>query len=503
MATLRFNILSNYAGQLWMALIGIAFLPMYIHILGMEAFGLVGLMLSFQSILQLFDFGIGGATNRELSRRSHDPSLTTATRDLVRTSEAVIWVLPLAAALLIWACSGPMAEHWLHLRTIGREEAGRAIAIIGVAIALLWPSTFYANCLSGLERQPTLNLLNVVFATLRYAGVLPVLLWVSPTIEAFLWWHAIVGIMQSSTMAAAVWRALPDASAHPRFRLAELRDNRRFAAGLFGIGLLALAVTQLDRIFLASLRPLEEMGQYTLALSVSSGLARLVQPMFNALYPRFTRLVARHDNAILGDLYHLSSQHLAVIVSAVAAVMIMFSRDVLFLWTGDTALAGAVACPMAMLVAGTALNGLLNIPIALQLAHGWTRLAMALNAMSLVVGIPYCLWAVDSFGTAGAAGMYLLANLISMLIGIPLMHRQLLPGEMRHWYVQDIMPPIVTSACFTIAVAAVLPTLPRTPMGAGTLALVCAATLLLAALATPSTRTSLRRWIATSSGITR
>ena len=75
MAALRTNILANYVGQIWMAVMAVIFLPQYLRILGAEAFGLVGLMLSFQAILQLFDFGIGGAVNRELSRRAHGDCL--------------------------------------------------------------------------------------------------------------------------------------------------------------------------------------------------------------------------------------------------------------------------------------------------------------------------------------------------------------------------------------------------------------------------------------------
>lgn len=478
-----------------MAVMGIAFLPLYIRILGMEAFGLIGLLLSFQSILQIFDFGIGGATNRELSRRAHDKSAAAGMRDLVRTSEMVIWLVPFAIALLVWAGSDPMAERWLHLQSLGSDEAGRAISIMGIAIALLWPSTFYANCLSGLERQPTLNLINAIFATLRYAGVLPVLLWLSPTIEAFLWWHAVVGLAQSLVMAAAVWLALPQAGTHPRFRVDELRRSSGFAVGLFSIGVLALGVTQLDRLVLASLRPLEELGQYTLALSVASGLGRMVQPMFNAIYPRFSRLVARRDTTTLTELYHLSSQYLAVLVAAVAAVLIVFSHDVLFLWTGDEALAEVVAVPLSVLVAGTALNGLMNIPYALQLAHGWTRLAVLLNAASLIVGIPYCFWAVSNYGSAGAASMYLFANLASVLIGIPLMHRKLLRGEMSEWYLRDILPPTLASTAVAAALAALMPQLPRTLYGVTCMALVCSSTLLAGTLAASSTRNVLKKWL--------
>lgn len=496
MAALRINILSNYAGQLWMAAMGVAFLPLYIHILGMEAFGLVGLMLSFQAVLQLFDFGIGSATNRELARRAHDPALADGARDLVRTSEVVIWLLTLLAALLVWASSGLMADHWLHLHSLSRMEASRAIAIIGLAIALLWPSMFYANCLSGLERQPALNLINAVFATLRYAGVLPVLLWVSPSIEAFLWWYAIVGAGQSLTTAVAVWWTLPQGHRRARWMSNELHGNHRFAGGLFAIGILALGVSQLDRLTLASLRPLEDLGYYTLALSVASGLGRMVQPMFNALYPRFSRLVARSDETTLRELYHLSSQYLAVVIAAAAMVLIVFSRDVLFLWTGDASLAGKVALPLSILVAGSALNGLMNIPYALQLAHGWTRLAMGLNAASLLLGIPFCFWAVGKYGISGAAWLWLLANLASVVVGIPLMHRRLLCGEMAQWYVHDNLPALLAAATTVWMLHAFLPSLPRSTYGVAILGLVSVVSLVASALTLRSTRTALRRWIA-------
>ena len=492
MAALRVNILANYAGQIWMAAMGVAFLPLYIRILGMEAFGLVGLMLSFQSILQLFDFGIGGATNRELSRRVHDSALVGGVRDLVRTSEAVIWLLALMAAMLVWAGSSWMANHWLNLRHVERDEASRAIAIMGIAITMLWPSTFYANCLSGLERQPALNLINATFATLRYAGVVPVLLWLSASIEAFLWWYALIGAVQSLATAFVVWRALPG-NRRARWSTAELRGNRHFAGGLFAVGVLALGVSQLDRLALTSLRPLEELGYYTLALSVAAGLGRMVQPMFNALYPRFSRLVAQHDDATLCELYHLSSQLLAVVVGAVAAVLMVFAREVLFFWTKDAALAERVALPMVLLVAGSALNGLMNIPYALQLARGWTRLAAGLNAASLVFGVPLCLWAVQRHGMVGATLPWLLANLISVVVGIPLMHRRLLQGEATHWYLRDILPPLLAGFCVALLLHALLPELNRNLTGLAWLTLVSGATLMASALASPKARSVLMR----------
>jgi O-antigen/teichoic acid export membrane protein len=492
MAALRVNILTNYAGQLWMAVMGVAFLPLYIRILGMEAFGLVGLMLSIQSISQLFDFGIGGAANRELSRRTHDPALADGARDLVRSAEVVIWLLTVLIGLAVWIGSGPMADHWLHLQTMRRDEARHAIAVMGIAIALLWPNAFYANCLSGLERQPALNVINAIFATLRSAGVLVVLLWISPTLKAFLWWYAAVGVAQSFTTAIAVWSALPAGERHARWTRHELRSSSRFAGGLFAIGLLAMGVSQLDRLSIASLRPLAELGYYTLALSVAAGLGRMVLPMFNALYPRFSRLVARDEQTALRELYHLSSQCLAVVIAAVAAVLIIYAHDVLLLWTGDANLAGKLALPMAILVAGSALNGLMNIPYALQLANGWTRLAMVLNAASLLAGVPFCLWAVPRYGMNGAACLWLLANLASIAAGIPAMHRRLLQGEMARWYLRDTLPPIVAAVSITLAFRLTLSPLSRSAAGFAVLALISITTLVVSALASDAVRGMVR-----------
>jgi O-antigen/teichoic acid export membrane protein len=483
MATLRKNILSNYAGQAWMAVMGIVFLPAYTRILGMEAFGLVGLMLSIQSISQLFDFGIGGATNRELARRAHDPALADATRDMLRTSETMIWLLTLMVGLLIWLASGAMADRWLHLHAISRDDAAHAIAIMGLAIALLWPNTYYANCLSGLERQPALNVIAATFATLRSAGALAVLLWVSPTVVAFFWWYAAVGVGQSIVTAVAVWRALPQGQRRPRWAGYELRSSGRFAGGLFGVGILAMGVSQLDRLGLATLRPLAELGYYTLALSVAAGLGRMVLPMFNALYPRFSRLTVRHDDATLSELYHLSSQYLAVVVAAVAAVLIVYAHAVLLLWTGNPDLASQVALPLAILVAGSALNGLMNIPYALQLANGWTRLALGLNAVSLLIGIPFCLWAIPRYGMAGAACVWLFANLVSVTIGVPLMHRRLLQHEMAGWYLRDILPPVLAATVTALVLHLCLPTIQRTSAGFLLLGVACACTLATSALA--------------------
>jgi len=501
MPVLRTNILANYAGQIWMALMGVVFIPLYIRLLGMEAFGLVGLMLSIQALSMLFDLGMGGALNRELARRVHDARFAHTLGDLVRTFEWLVWPIALMIVGAVWLASGPLANHWLHPEQLSRAATAHAIAIMGLAVALQWPSGFYANGLSGLERQPVLNLINAGFATLRGAGVLAVLYWVSPTISAFMWWYAAMGACQSLVSAITLWRLLPlDLERRAVFRIAELRAAGRFAGGLVAIMVLSVMLTQLDRIVISAMLPLAELGYFSLAMSIAAGMGRVIQPMFNALYPRYSRLVSLGQQDSMANLYHLSNQCLAVVVAAVAAVLIIFGKDVLYLWTGDAATAVKLATPLSILIAGTALNGLMNLPYALQLAHGWTRLTIGSNLVAFALGLPFCIWAVGYHGITGAAYLWFAINLGFVAFGLPLMHRRLLRGELTRWYIRDILPPGVTAAAVAIVAGWLLPALPRSVDGTFLLVVVSATVLLSAAMAAPMVREMLqqhlRGWIA-------
>ena len=60
----RHNIIANYLGQAWGALMGLAFVPFYIRYLGVEAYGLIGIFLLLQTLLSLLDLGLAPALSR-------------------------------------------------------------------------------------------------------------------------------------------------------------------------------------------------------------------------------------------------------------------------------------------------------------------------------------------------------------------------------------------------------------------------------------------------------
>jgi O-antigen/teichoic acid export membrane protein len=230
----------------------------------------------------------------------------------------------------------------------------------------------------------------------------------------------------------------------PRFDPAVLRNIWRFAAGMSGITLTSLILTQIDKVLVSKLLSLKLFGYYTLAWAVANGLLVISGAVFNVIFPRMSKQVAAGDENGIRQSYHRGSQLMAVLVLPLAAVLSFFPFDILRLWTRNSETAGIAAPILGVLVIGSALNALLYLPYALQLAFGWTKLSLIAGLLSIAIVIPAMFPLTKYFGAVGAASVWAVLNLLNMLAIVPIMHRRLLPREA--WaYFGDIGLPLIST----------------------------------------------------------
>ena len=286
----------------------------------------------------------------------------------------------------------------------------------------------------GLRRQVLFNALKVGTVTLGYGGAGLILWLVSPTIEAFFAWQAAVSAAQAVLIAAFLWRSLPPSDRRPRFDPSLLRHVWRFAAGVSGITLTSLILMQVDKVILSKLLILKMFGYYTLAWVVANGLWVITGSVFNVVFPRLSALVAARDEAGLKQSYHRESQLMAVLVLPAAGVLSLFSFEILRLWTRSGETAHYTASIVSILVIGSAINGLLHLPYALQLASGWTRLGLYAGVIFIVFAVPGIFLLATRYGAIGAAAVWAGLNVLSLLITVPVMHRRLLKGQTWHYF---------------------------------------------------------------------
>lgn len=440
------NVIANVLGGAWAALVGLAFIPMYIRYLGIESYGLIGIFATLQAWCFLLDLGLSGTLNREMARFSAGGIAAQPLRDLVKSVELLYAGLACLVALIVAGLSQVIAAGWINAQTLSTDTLAQAVLLMGLALAFQWMGTLYRSALLGLHRQVWLSLMTAVIATVRGAGAVLVMAHVSPTIVAFFVFQCVVGAIESLVLGWYLRRHLPHPIAPPRFSREALRTVWKFAAGLAAVGVLATLLTQVDKLLLARLLTLSEFGYFTLAVTVAGALAALIVPVTNVAYPRLSELVAIGDEAALAAQYHKFAQLVSIGVLPPAMVLCLFSREIVYLWTGDLAMADAVAPLLSVWVVGTALNGLMHVPYAAQLAHGWPRLAMGMNAIAVVSVIPLLLILVPRYGALAAAWIWVAINAGYVVFGISAMHRRILRSQQWKWYAQDVLSPLAAGA---------------------------------------------------------
>ena len=99
------NVFANYLGQGWRVIMSLAFVPIYIKYLGIEAYGLIGIFVMLQAWLALLDMGMRPALVREMARFTGGALDTQSIWDLLRSIELIALGIAVLIGLGIWMAS--------------------------------------------------------------------------------------------------------------------------------------------------------------------------------------------------------------------------------------------------------------------------------------------------------------------------------------------------------------------------------------------------------------
>ena len=430
-------------------------MPLYLRYLGAEAFGLVGVHVMLQAWISVLDMGLTPALMREMSRFLAGTLLAQEAAVRLRTLEVVLGTVAVAVVGLLWAGNGWISRIWLSASELPESALAHCITLIGLAVALRWLTGLHRAALAGLERQDWLNGLSAGFATLRFAGVLPLLIFISTSPEHFFAFQAGVSALELFAFATIVHRLVPGG-------VGIRPDWKALAAMLPMVGSMSIlvaiwvVVTQVDKLILSGLLPLKEYGYFTLASAAASGVLVLVPPLNQVVQPRLTILAERGDETALVDLYSLSSQLAVISFVGLGGGLAFFAEPILRIWSGSDEVAQAAAPVLFWYGLANALVGILVLPSMLQFAMGKLRFHVLGNLILLVTLVPALAFAAQYWGASGAGQIFFIANLLFLLCWMPIVHRWFLPRLSWRWLLRDTLP-IVLIMLATLAVASLFP----------------------------------------------
>jgi len=438
------NFVAGLANSIWTAAVGLAVVPFYLHYLGVASYGLIGFFTAMQAVFGLLEMGLSPTMNREVAR-SQSPDDRLRARDLLHTLACVYWLVAAGIGLCLFIAAPHVARVWLHSSTLSERDLAQAIALMGLIIACRFPLGLYLGALMGAQRMVLASGIEIAMTAVANLGAVAVLALGSATIQAFFGWQALVAVLNVIIVRAAAWRALGPSQTRPQFDKAALGRIWRFSAGMALTAALGTVYLQSDKIVLSKLSSLSDLGIYSLAGLAARSLYLFLTPTFGAVYPRFTELSAASETTTLVSLYRSGTRALMSAIWPITVFMSLFAPDIFHLWTRDYSISNSISMTVTLLAFGTALNGAMHFPYALQLACGRSDLSAKINAALLIPYILSLSLLTHKFGISGAAGAWVFYNTSYLVVGTAVTDRLLLKGVGLRWLSIDVALPFLSA----------------------------------------------------------
>ena len=455
MSVLGRNVSANLLSNLWSVLLALILTPLYVLLLGVESYGLIGFHLSLVAVLGILDTGISATAVREIAWLVVRPEGRRTIPDLVFSLEVVYWGIVLMLGVCGLAAVWFFGAGWFQTKSLAPEVVREALLLMVVSLAIQIPSGLYLGGMVGLQRQVESSGLAAVFGTVRGAGAIALLWMVSADIRMFFLWQVVFCIVQTLVLRNRLWRRIPMEPGAPRLSIKILSSVKGYAGGMMLIAVSGIAMTQVDKFVLSKMVTLEALGYYMLAWAAASGLTRVASPLIQAFSPRFTELVSEGDETQLERQLHLASQLMSVFILPAAAFIAFLAEPIVFAWIGNRSVAVAVAPILSVMAAGTALSAISYPALSVLYSKKELRPVIRLSLGSLIVCVPVLIAVVAYFGTMGAAMFWCGYGIVLYVSCEILVLRRLASANIPLSVLKDFLAPLAVSATVA-AVAGVL-----------------------------------------------
>lgn len=440
------NLIANYFGQAWSALMAIAFIPIYIKYLGIEAYGLIGSYALIQTFFSILDMGMTPTMLRECARLDKNSKTSiNSIRTLLRSAEIIVSIIAALFFVISLISSEWLADSWLTYKILSLSEVALVFKIIGFLLPLRLLEGLYRSCIIGLQKQVLFNYIIIGTSTLKGFVVIGILAFVSPSLEAYFLWHVFASILTVLLLAYFTYKNIPTIKTKINFSTKSIKKIFSYAKGTTLITITGVALSQIDKVFLSKFLTLSEYGIYTLAAMIASSIYIFIFPVIQTWFPVFAKLHSEERESKLVYEYHKSSQLVSVMSGSVVAILIFFSPLLLNIWTLNKLSGEDITLLIKILLCGNLINGISLIPIQMQLAFQWTSLTIKNNLMVLIIILPLMFIFSKQYGALGAAITWTSFSFISLLFSINFMHKKILLFEKKRWYIEDIFFPIFSA----------------------------------------------------------
>ncbi|WP_312194486.1 lipopolysaccharide biosynthesis protein [Sphingobacterium multivorum] len=420
------NIIANFIGKIWGLFSNFIFIPVYIKLLGFSSYSVISYTLVIAGVLTILDSGLTATLSREFSRQDHN---LEKKKSIYETLQITYIGIVLSCTFLIILFSGLMVNG-LKAEGYQSTEISFFLKLASVDLSFQLLFRFFLGGLIGLNKQVEANIIQVLWGICRNALVI-LLIYYLPSLNIYFIWQAIMTIVFTFII-----KFFLDSKVYERkkfninlkFDVQSFNSVKGFAGGMLLISIISALSSQGDKIVISKMLSLENLGHYTLAVSLSSVLIIVISPISTAILPQITEYYSLNRLENIKRIFNQYNMLISVIVFSILANVIYFDRNLIEIWTKNPQLATSSYLYVPYVSGAYAFIVLQTMFYQIALANGYTKLNNIIGIINAIIIIPTYYFACKLWGAVGLSVVFMIIQMFNFFIYSFIMNKKFI-GE--------------------------------------------------------------------------
>jgi O-antigen/teichoic acid export membrane protein len=304
-------------------------MPLLLHKLGPDRYGLLLLAWGVVGYFSLFDFGLGRAIT-QLVARAYSVSHAEAA-PVIATGLLALGIFGMVGGLLLYSAA-PYIAQVDRIPAALREETIQSVKVLGAGLPFVIVSAGLRGALEGVFDFAWINIIRIVLGIGTY--LVPVLVMVLAV--RLDWICAALVLLRVVGCLAYYIRCRFFFSLEGSRKLVSVTVAKR----LMGYGgwitisnLMSPFMAYLDRFLVAGAISVALAGYYATSQEIVTKLQIIPSAILAVLFPAISRSHASSPERA-GDIFFRGTQYVTFVLLPLAATIVLFAREGLELWFG-------------------------------------------------------------------------------------------------------------------------------------------------------------------------
>ena len=450
MKGMKINTIFNLLTKVWSLISIYIFVPFYIKFLGTEAYGVVSFFSTMQAGLNILGLGFSNTLRREfaISETGNSKEIGLRKYKLLRSIEFIYWIIAFVISVICLLSSRFISGKWLNIGELNPNTVAMTIFLMGTSIGIQLVANLYSGALFGLNKQVEANIFCVAWSALKQVGCL-ILVWkFSTDLRLFYFWHILSDIAYVLVLRINLAVKLKkEGKCKFSFKtdFVVLKEIWKYAFGLLLVALVSFVNRQFDKIIVSKYFSLTELGAYNLTSTLGGLVAIFAMALYTSVFPTFTEYVDKSEKDKLHGEFLRINRISTIFTVSVGAFVSAFAIPLISVWTQESSYGVILSSVAPLIVFAYMITELQEIPYALALANGNTRINAIIGVVFLPIVVLGMWGGAKFFGLLGLSIAYAVVMTIQTIIYLIVVIKKFVTKNLFKFIFKDTLLPLLIS----------------------------------------------------------